>query len=81
MMKACEWADEGKVLSFAKLQAVPEGADRPHDLVLVQLAKKGPKIVCWTTSRLEVEDEVSVVDNGGRYFCQLLERSKRSPNP
>lgn len=81
MMKACEWADEGKVLSFAKLQAIPEGADRPHDLVLVQIEKKGPKIVCWTTNRLGVEDEVSVVDNGGRYFCQLLEKSRRPPNP
>jgi len=54
----------GRVLSFTKLQAVPEGLKEPHNLALVGI-DKGPKIVCWTTATLNEDDEVAIADVGG----------------
>ena len=76
LMKSAEWADEGRVLSFTSLHAIPEGSQQPHDLVLVQLHKKGPKIVCWSSSKLKEGDIVSVTDIHGRYFCQPAKKLK-----
>lgn len=74
-MKPEEWADEGKVLSFTRLQAVPEGLQEPHDMALVQV-EKGPKLVCWTTRALKENDIVRIVDADGKYMCELTSGPK-----
>jgi len=71
-MEEAEWPDEGRVLSFTKLQAVPEGLKEPHNLALVGI-DKGPKIVCWTTATLNEDDEVAIADVGGKYFCNPVD--------
>ena len=68
-MEEAEWPDQGKVLSFTPLHAIPEGLDDPYNLVLVEIAEKGPKIVCWTSGKLKEEDEVSVADWNGKLIC------------
>jgi len=67
-MKKDEWPDEGKVVSFTRLQAIPEGLQDPCNLVLVTI-EDGPKIVCWTSGTLKVDDEVAVTDVNGKYLC------------
>jgi uncharacterized OB-fold protein len=69
LMKPAEWPDDGKVLSFIPLQATPEGLDNPYNLVLVEMADKGPKVVCWTSGKLKEDEEVSVTDRSGKLFC------------
>jgi uncharacterized OB-fold protein len=69
MMKPSEWPDEGRVLSFTPLQAVPEGLENPYNLVLVAIDEKGPKLACWTSGKLKVNDEVTVTDWEGKYIC------------
>jgi len=69
LMTSSEWPDEGKVLSFTELQAIPEGFENPYNLVLVELAGKGPKIVCWTSGTLRENDRVTVADWSGKYIC------------
>ena len=71
MMKSAEWPDEGKVLSFTPLQAIPEGLENPYNLALVALEEKGPKIPCWTSGTLKENDEVTVSDWQGKYICAL----------
>jgi uncharacterized OB-fold protein len=77
LMTPTEWPDVGKVLSFARLHAVPEGSANPHSLALVGL-NKGPKVVCWTIGILHEEDEVRIQERDGRYFCisRIVPRSK-----
>lgn len=67
-MKPLEWPDEGKVLSFTKLQTTPERFKNRYDLVLVGI-KKGPKLVCWSSSALKTDEEVSVTEMNGKFFC------------
>jgi len=74
-MKPLEWPDKGKVLSFTKLQAVPERFQNKYNLVLVGL-RKGPKLVCWTSGTLNVGDEVSITEMNGKYFCNLKSELK-----
>lgn len=74
VMEEAEWPDEGRVLSFTRLQAEPEGLKEPHNLVLVGIAK-GPKLVCWTTATLDEDDEVAIADMGGKYFCNPMDLS------
>ena len=67
-MKPSEWPDEGKVLSFTRLQAIPEGSKDPYDLALVAI-DNGPKLICWTSSTLKEDDSVTIVDQKGTMFC------------
>lgn len=67
-MKTGEWPDEGKVLSFTRLQAVPEGLQDPYNMVLVEI-EDGPKLVCWTSGTLKEKDEVSISEVKGKYIC------------
>lgn len=67
-MKPDEWPDEGKVLSFTRLQAIPEGLQDPYDLALVNI-EDGPKIICWTSGTLKVDDEVAVTEMKGKFLC------------
>ncbi len=76
VMEDAEWPDEGRVLSFTKLQAVPEGLKVPHNLALVGI-DGGPKLVCWTTATLNANDEVAIADVGGKYFCNPVDLSFR----
>ena len=69
-MKPAEWPDEGKVLSFTRLHAVPEGFEDPYNLALVGV-NKGPKVVCWTSGTLFEEDPVTIMQRNGLYFCSL----------
>jgi len=69
MMKPTQWPDEGKVLSFTPLQAIPEGLENPYNLALVAIEDKGPKIACWTSGKLKENDEVSVIDWNGKFIC------------
>ncbi len=79
-MKPAEWADEGKVLSFTLLQAIPEGLTDPHDLAMVEIAGRGPKVVCWTQTKLEEDERVLVTDSDGRYVCVPKARPKGKPS-
>ncbi len=87
-MKAAEWPDQGKVLSFTPLQAIPEGLENPYNLVLVELDEKGPKVVCWTSGRLKEPEEVVVTELNGKLICApktklkfvLGEETKSQPN-
>ncbi len=67
-MKAAAWPDEGTVLSFTRLQAMPEGLEDPYNLALV-VVQKGPKLVCWTSVTLKEEDRVSITERNGKFFC------------
>ncbi|HEX7392425.1 MAG TPA: hypothetical protein VF374_05680 [Thermoplasmata archaeon] len=69
-MKPDEWPDEGKVLSFTRLQAIPEGLQDPYNLALVSI-EDGPKIVCWTSGTLKADDEVAVTEAKGKLLCSL----------
>jgi uncharacterized OB-fold protein len=69
-MKPEEWKDEGKVVSFTRLQAVPEGLQDPYNLALVAVPK-GPKLVCWTSGMLKENDPVTIVEQKGKYLCSL----------
>jgi uncharacterized OB-fold protein len=68
VMKPAEWPDEGKVLSFTRLQAVPEGLSDPYNLALVAV-EDGPKLVCWTSGTLEENDDVQIVEVNGKHLC------------
>lgn len=68
VMKTAEWPDEGKVLSFTRLQAIPEGLTDPYNLALVAV-KKGPKLVCWTSGTLRENDEVNITEIKGKLLC------------
>ncbi|MGQ9587404.1 MAG: hypothetical protein ACUVT7_03355 [Thermoplasmata archaeon] len=67
-MRQSEWPDEGKVLSFSRLQVIPEGFKTPHNLALVEIPR-GPKLVCWTPGLLRVDDCVTVTEQNGKYLC------------
>jgi uncharacterized OB-fold protein len=67
-MKPSEWSDEGKVLSFTRLQAIPEGLRDPYNLALVAI-KNGPKLICWTSGTLKENDSVTIVEQKGIMFC------------
>ncbi len=67
-MKAAQWPDEGKVLSFTRLQTAPEGLADPYNLALVAVPK-GPKLVCWTSGTLRENDLVTIVEQKGKYLC------------
>jgi len=68
-MKVAEWEEKGKVLSFVELQVIPEGFENPYNTALVEIDNDGPKIICWTTDKLEVEDIVAVTEYKGKYLC------------
>lgn len=67
-MKNADWPDEGTVLSFTRLQAIPEGLPDPYNLALVAVTK-GPKVVCWTSGTLRENDQVTIVERKGKYLC------------
>lgn len=69
-LESAEWPDEGKVLSFTRLQAVPEGLTDPYNLALVAV-NRGPKLICWTSKTLREDDIVTVVEQKGKYLCSL----------
>ncbi len=71
-MKAAAWPDEGEVLSFTRLQAIPEGLQEPYNLALVGV-HKGPKLVCWTSGTLKEEDRVTIAERNGKFFCTAWE--------
>ncbi len=72
IMNPAEWPDEGKVLSFTRLEAIPVGFEDPYNLALVGITK-GPKVVCWTSHTLNENDPVVIQERDGRYFCSLQE--------
>jgi uncharacterized OB-fold protein len=67
-MKPSEWPNEGKVLSFTRLQAIPEGLKDPYNLALVAI-ENGPKLICWTSGTLKENDLVTIVEQKGNMFC------------
>lgn len=69
-MKSAEWPDEGNVLSFTRLQAIPEGLPDPYNLALVAIPK-GPKLVCWTSGTLRENDPVNIIEQKGKFLCSL----------
>jgi uncharacterized OB-fold protein len=71
-MEEAEWPDEGQVLSFTPLKAIPEGLKDPHNLALVGISK-GPKLVCWTTSELNDADRVAIAEVSGKFFCSPVD--------
>jgi uncharacterized OB-fold protein len=77
-MEPSEWPDEGKVLSFTRLQAIPEGLKDPHNLALVAI-ENGPKLICWTTGTLKEYDSVTIVERQGNMFCAPKEEPTSDP--
>lgn len=75
-MKPSEWEEKGRVLSFVGMQVVPEGLDHSYDAALVGIDNEGPKIICWTADRLEVNDEVAVSESKGKYMCSPRPEAK-----
>jgi hypothetical protein len=73
-MRPEEWPDEGRVLSHASLGVVPNGLDKPYDLVLVGI-DKGPKLLCWSSLPVKIEDLVKIEREDGSYFCSPVKRS------
>lgn len=67
-MRPSEWPDEGRVLSFTRLRAIPEGLKEPYDLALVAV-EHGPKLICWTSGTLNENDSVTIVEEKGNMFC------------
>lgn len=67
-MKPAEWPDSGRVLSFTRLQVIPEGFTEPLNMALVGV-RKGPKLVCWTSGILKVDDEVTITEKNGKLLC------------
>lgn len=76
LMKPEEWPDEGRVLSNARLGVVPNGLDKPYDLVLVGI-DKGPKLLCWSSLPVKVEDLVKIDHEDERYFCSPKQPSSQ----
>ncbi len=68
MMKPAEWPDEGKVLTFTRLHAIPAGLKDPYNLALVAI-ENGPKLICWTSGILNENDSVTIVEQKGNMFC------------
>jgi len=67
-MNRASFPDEGKVLSYTRLQVPPEGFNAPLDIVMVEI-DTGPKLVCWTDSSLEVDQRVRVFSDQGMLRC------------
>ncbi|MBN1678431.1 MAG: hypothetical protein JW880_07830 [Candidatus Thermoplasmatota archaeon] len=78
-MTSGDWPDEGRVLSFARLQAVPEGLQDPYDMALVEI-EDGPKLVCWSSCILKEKDEVSISKVEGKYICTPKVTPDQKPN-
>lgn len=70
-MKPGKWPDEGTVLSFTRLQVVPEGLHDAHNLAVVEIDGKGPKLTCWTSETLKEKRRVRVRELDGKYFCDV----------
>ena len=68
LMRPEEWPDEGRVLSHSSLGVVPNGLDKPYDLVLVGI-DKGPRLLCWSPVPVKVDDPVKIEVRDGTYFC------------
>jgi len=75
-MKAFEWQEKGKVLSFVELQVVPKGFESPHSMALVEIEDDGPKIICWTAETLKDDEEVVVNGSNGKYTCSPRSKPK-----
>ena len=74
IMEEAEWPNEGRVLSFTKLDAVPEGLKERYNLALVGI-DKGPRLVCWSKSTLNDNEVVTISDVSGKYFCNPVDLS------
>ncbi|HJX05030.1 MAG TPA: hypothetical protein VJ489_04350 [Thermoplasmata archaeon] len=68
-MKDYEWKNRGKILSFVELQVVPQGFESPYNMALVWIDDDGPKVICWTTDSLKVDEEVVLIEYNGKYLC------------
>jgi uncharacterized OB-fold protein len=75
-MKAYEWKDRGKVLSFVKLQVIPQGFESLYDMALVEIGDDGPKVICWTADALKVDEEVVLSEHNGKYLCSPESETK-----
>jgi uncharacterized OB-fold protein len=69
MMEQKEFSNEGKVLSYTRLQVPPEGFDTPLDIVMVEI-DKGPKLICWTESELAIDQRVEVYSDQNMFKCR-----------
>lgn len=72
-MHPSEWPDEGKVISFTRLQVIPEGLKDRYDMALVALEEEGPRVICWTSASLKVDDQVEIAEDKGNMFCVPME--------
>jgi len=71
MMVQKEFPDEGRVLSYTRLQVPPEGFNVPLDLAMIEI-QEGPKLVCWTESELEIGQMVEVYLDQNMFKCKPL---------
>jgi uncharacterized OB-fold protein len=75
-MEQTEWPDEGTVLSFSKLDVVPEGLSEKFHMALVAVSGKGPKVICWSPEVLSVGNSVAISEDNKKYFCNPKSRKK-----
>jgi len=68
-MARFKWPDEGTVLSFSKLDVVPEGLSEKFHMALVAVVAKGPKVICWSPEVLSVGERVAISEENKKYFC------------
>lgn len=69
-MEPREFSDEGKVLSFVKLEIPPEHHDKPMNIVMVEI-DDGPKMICWAANILAQNQRVKVFSEGGLIQCKV----------
>lgn len=77
-MVHCDWPDEGIVVSFSKLDAVPEGLNEKFHMALVAVAGKGPKVICWSPEDMSVGDRVAISEENKKYFCNPKHSEKQA---
>ncbi|MBE0518787.1 MAG: hypothetical protein IH630_06140 [Thermoplasmata archaeon] len=70
-MKSAEWADEGTIISCVEVGFSPEGEHGPMNIALVQVAGRGPKVICWTDACFSTGDAVTISEPAKqRYLCR-----------
>jgi uncharacterized OB-fold protein len=67
-MRVTEWPNVAKVLAFVKLGVIPDGHELPMDLLMLQV-EDGPKLVCWTDTKMSEGEEVNFTQVDRTYIC------------
>jgi uncharacterized OB-fold protein len=69
VMSPRKFFDEGKVLSFVKLEMPPMRHDKPMNLLMVEI-DNGPKVICWADDNYAPEQRVKVFYDKDLLMCK-----------